>query len=44
MGLKIILKIVALILSFSYVISYKKSNKLEDHIDHWGWLLLAILL
>ena len=44
MGLRIIVKITSLIISFLYMMGYKKSNKLEDYIDHWGWLLLAILL
>lgn len=43
MGLiKILLNIVALILSISYFISYKKTNELEDYIAYWGWMLMAI--
>lgn len=44
MGLKIVLKLVAIIMYISYFIVYKKSNKLEDYIAYWGWVLIAILV
>lgn len=44
MGLKIVLKLVAFIMSFSYFISYKKSSTLEYYIAYWGWVLIAIFI
>lgn len=43
MGLKITLKLVALLMSIWCFIDYKKTNKLDDLINYWGCVLLAIL-